>query len=188
MKTWSEIKQATLNKLFLTQEEALQENHLEKMVYLANECLNTIANGVKPKIKDYTIESVGDLTIVEMPDDFITHADRLNIYVDSNGEKYKDPIVFYNTETSIILPEKGTYVIYYNALWDLIEDNNENKELDIDRSVLNCIPSYIASQLLSQDDPQRSAILRNEFELLLARLDRNTMNEGRSFRSEGGWI
>lgn len=195
MKKWSEIKQATLDKLFLTIDEADDQGYLSKFRYLANECLNIIANGVKPRIKAYKFEAipadrplavlqyyVGD--DIRMPDDFLSFAD-MNIY--RNNEPYDD--IVYLSDRDIVVGELGEYVIYYNAVWDNIteEDVQTDNNLKIDISVLNCLPTYIASQCLAQDDVQRSAMLKNEFELMLSRLDTNIMYQNNHFRSSGGW-
>lgn len=184
MKKWSEIKQATLHKLFLQEEEARQQNYLEKFQYLANEGLNIIANGVKPRIVAFNPKTTNENELVTMPDDFLSFADMIN-YVDGVA----DPVIVYVGDRQLKLPVAGEYTIYYNALWrDITEDDIKNDNiLEIDSSVLNCIPSYVASQLLSQDDIQRSTSLKNEFELMLSRLDTNIMYQQNHFRSEGGW-
>lgn len=58
----------------------------------------------------------------------------------------------------------------------------------ISSSVLECLPTYIASQLLLQDDAQKSTMLRNEFEVLVQRLENNIMFQNESFVSKGGWF
>lgn len=254
MKKWSEIKQATLDKLFLTIDEADDQGYLSKFRYLANECLNIIANGVKPRIvahkltvaseglldylkskytivegsdfrydirlgfviynqdgigaelipennvvyydkvhrKAYLFEedslkqiykyNVGD--VITMPEDFISFADMLILH---NGAPYDD--VVYLGDKSVTVGELGEYVIYYNGTWHNITDMDviDDNDLKIDISVLNCLPTYIASQCLAQDDVQRSAMLKNEFELMLSRLDTNIMYQNNHFRSSGGW-
>lgn len=208
MKKWSEIKDATLAKLFLTPEEADQQGYLKKFQYLANEALNIIANGVKPKIAIFSPNEEDDGVVIEdvgviqsMPDDFLSFADipamrydlkmNGNGVMEKNGEVYHmDPEIVYVGDRNFMVTEKGFYVIYYNALWDEItKDNVDSGDdvLPIDQAVLNCLPTYIASQVLAQDDIQRSAILKNEFELMLARLDTNIMYESRHYRSTGGW-
>lgn len=184
MKKWSEIKQATLNKLFLDETEARQQGYLEKFQYLANECLNIIANGVKPRIAVYETNTTETNTVVTMPEDFLSFADMIG-YLNSES----DPTVVYITDKQIMLPEIGDYKILYNALWHEItqDDIVDDLILDIDSSVLNCLPTYVASQLLAQDDVQRSTILKNEFELMLARLDTNIMYETNHYKSNGGW-
>lgn len=245
MKKWSEIKQATLNKLFLDEQEAQQQGYLNKFQYLANECLNIISNGVKPRIvtframvmdlSSYTKQVVGnnftydiDLNYIVydqngvsaeivpdeetiyyvnrgeqyifsgnnllrvqpqggyviMPDNFLSFADMIGYL---NGEP--DPTIVYLDDRRVTLPDDGRYVLYYNATWDDITTNDivTDDVLQIDSSILNCLPTYIASQCLSQDDITRAAILKNEFELMLARLDVNIMYESNHYKSEGGW-
>lgn len=226
MKKWSEIKQATLYKLFLEEEEAKQQNYLEKFQYLANECLNVISNGVKPKISTFSIKIYPAVFVVDintltdykqgvvyvdtntdvryefngvslletnkniksdtitMPDDFLSFADLIN-YLDGNP----DPEIIYLTYNQIELPQEGSYKIFYNASWTNITLENIKLDtvLNIDTSVLSCLPTYMASQLLSQDDVQRSTILKNEFELMLSRLDTNSLYESNHFKSNGGW-
>lgn len=253
MKKWSEIKQATLNKLMMTEAEARQQEYLGKFQGYANECLNIIANGVKPRIKAFRVFVVGDVLsnidsryrIVEgsdfkydgvlgfviynqngiaaevvpdrnvayydknkksayifgndrlerlpvynlsdtitMPDDFLSYADMINYH---NNEPWSD--IVYLSDRDFVVGELGDYVIYYNALWDDVteQDVKEDTELTTHISVLNCLPTYIASQCLAQDDVQRSASLRNEFESMLSRLDTNVMYQGQHYRSTGGW-
>lgn len=243
MRKWSEIKQATLNKLFLSESEAQQQGYLEKFQYLANECLNIIANGVKPRIAklvvdiyDKTVEGenfvlnndTGKLSytkngesfevtpvekviyfesdyakyeykngelivtdngsaehnIITMPDDYLSLADMVNYY---NGEP--EPTIIYIDDKHVQFPLIGRYEIFYNALWNDVtkEDILNDNVLKIDISVINCLPTYMASQLLRQDDIQSSTILKNEFELLLSRLDTQIMYQEKHFKSTGGW-
>ena len=245
MKKWSEIKQGIVTKLFMEPDE-VTEDYAAKFAYFANECLNQIANDVKPRVGvftpilyknsmvgvnfkhedgKYTMESpfgdavelapnthtiyidVGtdyikkyvfknetfeDVTNkhyyvvnehISMPDDFLSFADMIN-YVNDK----EDPAIVYVSDKLIKLTEPGAYRIFYNALWEPItEENMNDSNLPIDQSVLNCIPSYVASQILAEDDIQRSTILRNEYELMLSRLDTNIMYQSNSFKSTGGW-
>lgn len=195
MKKWSEIKQATLDKLFMTEAEARQQDYLAKFQGYANECLNIIANGVKPRIKSFKFEVIPDnepiilgyynlSDVITMPDDFLSFADMI-IY--RNNEPYDE--IVYLSDRDFVVGELGEYVIYYNALWDDITENDikEDTALTTHFSVINCLPTYIASQCLAQDDVQRSAILKNEFELMLSRLDTNIMYQEQHYKSTGGW-
>lgn len=197
MKKWSEIKQATLDKLFMTEAEARQQDYLAKFQRYANECLNIIANGVKPRIKTFRFEIVEDkpglvlqenqytlANVISMPEDFLSFSDMV-MY--RNNTPY-DEIVYLN-DTDFVVGELGNYFIYYNATWDDITENDviNDNELTTHASVLNCLPTYMASQVLAQDDIQRSASLKNEFELMLSRLDANIMYQNNHFRSSGGW-
>ena len=177
MRKWSELKQAILDKLFLTEMEAKNQDYLSKFQYLTNECLNIIANGVKPYVT--SIEVIGDKNeIVRMPVNFLSFSDFTNF----------DGIRFISDD-EIQITESGTYRVYYNATYpeitkQIIEDDTI---LDIPFSILICIPTYVASQLLSQDDVQRSTILRNEFELMLSRLDTTVIYEEQHYHSKGEW-
>lgn len=190
MKKWSEIKQATLDKLFLTQSEAEQIGYLSKFRFLANEGLNIIANRVKPRIAVFEITTDKNGDVVEMPDDFLSFAD-ITGFVDEKPETD----VIYVSDRLVAFPTKGKHKVFYNATWYYITEDDtkitavttEEKELPIDVSVINCLPTYIASQILAQDDIQRSTVLKNEFELMLAGLDTNIMYGENHYRSIGGW-
>ena len=184
MTKWSEIKQTTLNKLFSSESEANEQGYLDKFQSFANEGLNLIANGVKPNVKFYEITTEAKGSIVKMPNDFLSFADMITYLNDAQTED-----VSYCGDNMIVLPEIGTYKILYNAEWPAItvEDVDNDLVLDIPSSILVCLPSYIASQCLGQDDIQRSTVLNNEFEVLLSRLDANVMYAKKSYKSEGGW-
>lgn len=244
MKKWSEIKQAIINKLFMDEQEVNNdtENYANKFAYYANECLNQIANSVKPAVKsfqpivyatgimgsDFNLEddtikyntTLGDMNTIapasntvyidinshkryvylsgalqevdnyftiadtiQMPEDFLSFADMINYL---NGQP--DPEITYVGDRYIKLNKVGAYNIFYNALYEQItEEYMDDKELPIDISVLNCIPSYVASQILAEDDITRSTVLKNEYELMLSRLDINVMYEANHFKSNGGW-
>lgn len=246
MNRWSEIKQAALNTLFMSESEAQSQNYLEKFPHFANEALNTIANAVKPKIAELVVRIPDpehktfvsgfrfaydkDLGMVNYDDDEgIRHEEppqRNTIYFESPSLMYmviddkltrvyrpyqvfqmpNDFISFYNTvdyvngenadahityvgRDKISLDNFGVYHIYYNALWKEIdkEDMDKDLPLEIDESILNCLPSYIASRVLLVDDVQRATILKNDFELQLSRLDTDTLTQNEHFHSIGGW-
>jgi len=150
--------------------------------------------------------------IFEFPDDFISYADISCTF--NPNENTEDRFLTPQSnatkinigEKKLLLPYNGVYELYYYALYgyiplnlavsdsdrDLTKDHyDENGKLDftgIPQSILNVLPSYIASQLQGQDDPQRSAILRNEFELMCSRLDDTNFYNIEGFISEGGWV
>jgi len=282
MKYWSEVVQASLYKLFIDDTDDDADEYTNKMPYVANECLNMIANDIKPKWCEITIKTfpklvlgsnfevedgvityeVGEDTIVttvrtdtiyregednyiyenddlvkkynvahitdiiKMPDDFITFADRSPILTKINRYKKAEiiskPNIVYKAWNKIILPEVGEYNIFYNGrygeiplniayidedIWtnfDLTrsytrEEYNEIFNLTesgdpteivfngIDKSILECLPTYIASSLLEQDDLQRAMLLRNEFESMAQRLEDNEFYQIEHFTSPGGW-
>ena len=113
MNKWSEIKQATLHKLFLSEAEARQQEYLEKFEYLANECLNFIANGVKPKIKYFTVKTDHYLALPK------------NVAYDSTNNK-----VTFTDENGDTISLDPTKIIYYD------------KEADKKYRVYSCIFYY----------------------------------------------
>jgi hypothetical protein len=132
--------------------------------------------------KDYYVVN----TRIRLPEDFLSFADTVN-YV--NG--VADPAIVYLNDKTIMLNVPGVYQIFYNALWEPITEDymndQEQPDLPIDQSVLNCIPTYVAAQILAEDDVQRSTILKNEYELMLSRLDTNIMYQENHYKSTGGW-
>jgi hypothetical protein len=182
MKKWSEIKQGIVTKLFMNPDEAT-DDYADTFVYYANECLVNIANGVKPRIAMLEVTTREDNVEQDMPEDFLSFADMINYW---NG--IPDPTIIY-FGGKLILPKAGTYKIFYNALWEPITEDytSDQAELPIDQSVLNCIPPYVAAQIMSEDDVQKATMLNNEYELMLSRLDTNIMYQSNSFKSTGGW-
>lgn len=141
----------------------------------------------KGELKDVTNEPYYVVnTRIKMPDDFLSFSDMVNYH---DGEQ--DPKIVYIDDKTISLGDPGIYNIYYNALWQPITedymDDSVQADLPIDQSILNCIPTYVAAQILAEDDVQRSTILKNEYELMLSRLDTNIMYQENHFESTGGW-
>jgi hypothetical protein len=50
------------------------------------------------------------------------------------------------------------------------------------------IPSYVAGQLLSSEDPVKATQLKNEFELMLSRLDTNKPLVSYDINNNSGWV
>lgn len=202
MNKWSVIKQRILNKLSISEDESRQQGYLSKFQDFANECLDYIANSVKPKVKSYEIITTVKNSVAAMPDDFIgfsEHTNFLTMSVENYGNGYAcedgydsvtqtvlmlDPMISYIDDKTIKLPQIGTYKIYYNALYPEISDTDikDDAVLEIDPSVLNLLPSYVASQCLTEDNIQKSVRLQNEFELGLSRLDNGELFEVKHFR------
>lgn len=152
MNKWSQIKQAVLDKLYLSETEAQELYGLQKFQRLANECINTIANAVKPQIKYFQFSVVADdvtlgtnqfylSNLISMPSDFISFSS-FPSYL--NG--VEDPEIVYITDKDIKVFELGDYIVVYNAVYPDITtaDVNTDAVLQINASVLNLVPSYIA--------------------------------------------
>lgn len=146
-----------------------------------------------------------------MPDDFLSFGNMVGSKITKNKDVYsgKEEQVLerfvpahYVTRSGIYLKDAGKYVIYYNALWEEItdnytkqteyDDNNKpiagaNAELPQDKSILAILPQYIAFNVIAQDDVQRATVLKNDYELLLARLDNTTQYDTEDYSSVKGW-
>lgn len=64
-------------------------------------------------------------------------------------------------------------------------DNNFLLNCPID--IIECIPSYIASQCYKIDDEYKSSVFRNEFETMLASIDDTNFKSEHKFVIDGDW-
>ena len=137
-----------------------------------------------------------------MPSDFISFGDDVNfiLYTDDFGneirrEAFSNDFSYYGYN-QIMFNYVGKYSISYNARWLLFgiknydydevgQDNDTVLNAPID--VLDCIPSYVASQCLKIDDESKSLVFRNEYELLLARIDNTDFKSNKTFTIGGDW-
>lgn len=199
MKTWGEVKTAIEGKLYITSSDEAPEEYVNQYETLANEALSIIANGVKPMVKYYEIdvfdtkETLNENeflvnSVVKMPDDFLSFIG-IKILKDS---KPCTTCAYYAVD-GLLVTEKGHYIIPYYAMYpEILTANNQpegynNQDLGIPRAVLDCVPNYVASKCLQEDDLQRSTVLANDFEMLLSRLDAGEMHDIEHYESEGGW-
>ena len=163
----------------------------EKYIYSNNKLIldndadfDTVIEGT-----NFTFGYITD-NLITMPDNFISFADMVE-YLDGEAGEYN----IYFGRDKIKLKKPGNYIVYYNALYDEIPEETANQSgenftpvyIDADQSIINLLPSYIASQILAQDDIVRSTQLKNEYELALSRLDNDVMYETKHFKSTGGW-
>lgn len=214
--TWGYLKNVILFKLDMEEDEANKMNYLDRFVVYANEAMTQICSSVMPKrtffeveinsteykveLKDgrfittNIVEKEGNLNKpIKMPDDFISFGDDINtidecvgqgriIKREANNEDFS-----YRGYNQIVCHRKGKYSISYNARWIIFgnQDNGEFLEAPID--VLECIPSYVASQCMKVDDEYKSSVFRNEFELLLSRIDNSNFGLNKTFTIGGDW-
>ena len=92
MYTWGYIKDVTLAKLDLTEQEAVTQNLLGRFVYYANEAMTQICSSVKPKQAFFELDidehNISDT--ITMPEDFISFGDEINsvMWIDSWGNTW----------------------------------------------------------------------------------------------------
>lgn len=199
MKTWGEVKTAIEGKLYITSSDEAPEEYVNQYETLANEALSIIANGVKPNVLYYEIDvytendALGEdeflvNSVVKMPDNFLSF---IGVKILKDGAPCKT-CEYYATD-GLLVKEAGHYVIpYYGMYPEILTANNQpdgynNQDLGIPRQVLDCVPAYVASKCLQEDDLQRSTVLSNDFEMQLARIDNGEMYDVEHYESEGGW-
>lgn len=193
MYTWGYIKENTLAKLNLGEEEANQQGFLSRFPYYANEAMTQICSAIKPCEKFFEIE-ITDENInmpITFPEDFVSFSDDVAGYKIENdavyNEVYDDQLKYHGYNT-IICAKPGFYTIPYNARWFFFTKELHNSEvIPAPADICDAIPSYIVSQCLKIDDEAKASIYRNEYEMFLARIDDTSFKAQRSLRIGGGW-
>lgn len=148
----------------------------------------------------YSYTFIGD--IVKMPDDYIAFAIGSRAYVtryhygmtpqgfivmENFREIADESYLLYGSKTIQFL-EPGLYNIPYEARWCMFSSTTPDDEvLDIPSQICDAIPSYIASQIFKVDDEQKAAIMRNEFEILVSRINDNDDTEPEAIIVGGDW-
>lgn len=212
--TWGYLKRSALAKLDIDETEATTLNWINRFTTYANEAMTQICSAIKPKpcffTKTVTSDDIVngeysfDITSDDVNDDainFISFGSGINTvtyqkFAGTPFEKtvietaHNDIVTFsgYNTVT-VKIP--GTYKISYNARWidfAIVADNlRDNYYIDVPNDILDCIPSYIASQLYGIDDEYKSSKYRNEYEMLLARIDNKPADNTGTIKIGGDW-
>lgn len=241
MYTWGYVKEATLAKMDMTANQAIELGLVNKMPYYANEALTQITSGVKAKTKyiDFTVKdadkviayikremlpyddlrflvnqpcdksTMSDVQLmalelynsytyigqnVTMPDDYFAWSDE-PVYKISHDFMYNEHVKEASDKDfttigykSILFKREGMYRFPYKAKWFTFEPTTDDSvELEIPDDIVECLPSYIASQLFKIDDEQKSSIYRNEFEMMIARIDENEYFTNKEFNGRGDW-
>ena len=195
MYTWGYIKDASLAKLDLEQDEAVELGLLNRFKFYANEVITQVCSSVKPKRSFFEVivnnENLGKL--ITMPKDFISFSDDVStITTTEYGTtivcKTSDEDLIYKGYNQIQCLKQGIYHIAYNARWiKFDEDTSESLELNVPEDILDCIPSYIAHQCYKIDDEYKSSVYRNEYEMFLARIDDTDFKNTGTIKIEGDW-
>lgn len=202
MYQWNDLQNTILAKLDLTEEEANVQNLINRFPYYANEAITQICSSVKPKYSfaEFEIDKDNVGVAQKMPDDFVSFGDDVCYEI-------KDEIIdFYTKETitikkelhdtdftyhgynQVIFKHPGKFYISYNARWITLTNKIDGKDyIDAPKDVLDCIPSYVASQCFKIDDEYKASVFRNEYEMMLARIDNTNYKNTKTFEIEGDW-
>lgn len=203
MYQWGYLKDAIFAKLDLDENEANNMGLMNRFVVYSNEAMTQICSAVKPKrtfaffdIHDGKYDDNGNLlensnleTLFSMPDDFISFGDDVNTFDNGLLRRGANECDFeYVGYNQIIFHEIGKYAISYNARWFTFTNSIYNDQMiNVPSDILDCIPSYVASQCMKIDDEQKAAVLRNEFEIMLARIDNTDFKSNKTFVIGGDW-
>lgn len=200
MYTWGYIKAVALSKLDMSQTSNEPEvlELTNRFPYYANEVMTQICSSIKPKYTYYEFTVTEENSVKNMPTDFISFGDDNN-YIEETDNCGKIVTRFANDDdfvtygyNSLLFKKKGTYRISYNARWiDFCNTGDtpidDYYALDIPADILDCIPSYIASQCYKIDDEYKAQVYRNEYEMFLARIDNTNYKNTKTFHIRGGW-
>lgn len=195
MYTWGYLKDVALAKLDLTENEATVQNLLSRFPFYANEVITQVCSAVKPKYTfakfEIDFDKVG--MAQTMPDDFISFGDDVCYELVNNGKFLEKHQIFdvdfeYYGYNQVIFKRPGNFYISYNARWyTFTKAIDDNEKIDIPNDILDCIPSYIVSQCYKIDDEYKAQIFRNEYELMLSRIDATNYKNTKSILIEGDW-
>lgn len=200
MYTWGYIKDVTLAKLDLEENEATVQNLLSRFPFYANEAMTQICSAIKPKYSFAMFEITKDKVgiIQTMPLDFVSFGDDVCYELTEKDIGYGDKVLIkeelhdedfeYQGFNKVIFKRPGNFFISYNARWITFEkDFTNEKVLEIPYDILECIPSYIASQCYKIDDEYKASVFRNEYEMALARIDNTNYKNTKTMKIEGDW-
>ena len=194
MYTWGYIKNVALAKLDLEEQEASNQKLLQKFHYYANEAMTQICSTVKPKHAFFEVDVTDDKigTAITMPADFISFGNDVNkLFYNEHGRTYcreaYDDDFEYIGYNKIVCKTVGRFFISYNARWITFTNQDGDYEIDVPTDILDCIPSYIASQCYKIDDEYKASVFRNEYEIFLSRIDDTDFRNTKTFKIEGDW-
>lgn len=195
MYTWGYLKDVALAKLDLTENEATVQNLLSRFPFYANEVITQVCSAIKPKYTFVKFEIDFDKVGIAqtMPDDFISFGDDVCYELVNNGKFLEKHQIFdvdfeYYGYNQVIFKHPGNFYISYNARWyTFTKAIDDNEKIDIPNDILDCIPSYIVSQCYKIDDEYKAQVFRNEYELMLSRIDATNYKNTKSILIEGDW-
>ena len=200
MYTWGYLKDVSLSKLDLEEKEATVQNLLSRFPFYANEVITQVCSAIKPKYTFAYFEILDEDVGVEksMPSDFVSFGDdvcyelvkeqnwQYDTYV-SKRELHDYDFTYYGYN-KVVFNRPGKFYISYNARWFTFDKSiADETEIDIPHDILECIPSYIASQCYKIDDEYKAQVYRNEYEIMLARIDATNYKNTKTITIGGDW-
>ena len=197
MYTWGYIKDASLAKMDLEQEEANEMKLVNRFIFYANEVITQVSSAIKPKRAFYeinvnddnvgTLITIDDVNFISFSDDMST-VETIDDYGNVITAECTNENLSYKGYNQVVCYKKGIYHIAYNSRWYTFSNStDDNFVLPIPTDILECIPSYIASQCYKIDDEYKASVYRNEYELFLARIDNTDFKTSTTFTIREDW-
>lgn len=195
MYTWGYIKEVSLSKLDLTEDEASTQNLISRFPFYANEVITQVCSAIKPKYGFAMFEITKDNVGIPqtMPSDFVSFGDDVSYQVVTTCNtaetiELHDDDVVYHGYNELIFKHEGIFYISYNARWFTFDKSlTDDAEINVPYDILDTIPSYIASQCYKIDDDYKAQVFRNEYEIMLARIDNSNYKNSKTIKISGGW-
>ena len=133
-------------------------------------------------------------SLAKMPMDFISFGDETNRKTIINSYDEREMVPATNEDymvrgsNCVMFIHSGIFFISYNATWFTFDTNTDYGEvIDAPADVIECLPSYITSQLFKIDDETKSQIYRNEYEQFLSRIDDDHYIDNEAINVTGDW-
>jgi len=171
-------------KLLMDKYEITDVSFLDKNVYNYNDF--TVPQRLfYDEYNSYSF--VGDIVI--MPTDFVSYMEADNFKtVDGIMSISSEEDYIYMGSNKIMFLHIGDYKISYNARWYMFTSKlTDDVQLDVPNDILDCLPSYIVSQIFKIDDETKASVYRNEYEMFLSRIDASSYMRNKTIKIEGGW-
>ena len=174
--------------------ELKEKYHLDDVSYLLKQPCDksTLSSDQLSALDEYnSYVYVGDT--IKFPDDFVMWSDDINFRAPYKGFHFgfseaSDEDYQTLTGNSFMFMKTGYYKMAYKAKWfKILPTTLDSFELDCPDDILECLPTYIASQLYKIDDETKSAILYNQYEMMLARIDENDYASNKRMKVGGDW-
>lgn len=198
--TWGYIKDVSLSKLDLEEPEATVQNLLSRFPFYANEVITQVCSSIKPKYTfvNFVIGKQDVGVAKNMPTDFVSFGDDIcyELAEERNWQgdirvvkkELHDDDYEYLGYNQVVFKHPGNYFISYNARWYTFNKSlSDDEVIDIPNDILECIPSYIASQCYKIDDEYKASVFRNEYEIMLSRIDNSNFKNTKTIKIEGDW-
>lgn len=198
--TWGYIKDVSLSKLDLDEPEATVQNLLSRFPFYANEVITQVCSSIKPKytFANFVITTSEVGVPKDMPSDFVSFGDDVCYKLEQERDFLGDVLTVkkelhdddfeYLGYNQIVFKQPGNYFISYNARWYTFNKSlSDDEVINVPNDILECIPSYIASQCYKIDDEYKASVFRNEYEIMLSRIDNSNFKNTKTIKIGGDW-